>query len=687
MKALVPAPALALALSAALAGAVCPRAAAAQRPEVPNIGFEKSKDGPFTRLRARYGSFTVEAGEARIDPTHAFRGSKCLHLLGGEDTTVRFEAALDDLFELRFMAERWTRNSPFSFVVEGEVDGAWTPLYDGTKTIAVGGFKTLVQVPVPQGVRTFRLRCTSPPEKGILIDDLQVIPRAPMVLEGVGAAQPVLPALLGLDQNPILRIDPNFSGNEGPFQIDRVVVDLAGTTDLAAVKEVSLFAGPAKLPGSGPAETFPADARFGEPLRARKGPLAFEGSWSPTPGREHLWVSVRLAEDADLDGRVDARLLEVGTTDEQEVVILDGSPEGAQRIGVAIRRQGQDGVAVHRIPGLATSNAGTLLGVYDFRYRGWGDLPGHIDVALSRSTDGGQTWEEARVIMDMGSDPAFAHDGVGDPAILVDRTTGTIWVVASWHHGNLGWNRSGPGFEPTQTGQLVLVRSDDDGVTWSDPINITRQVKQEEWCFLLQGPGRGITMEDGTLVFPAQYQLSPAERREPRSTVLWSKDHGKTWSLGTTAKPNTTEAAVVETRRGRLMLNMRDNRGGSRAITVSDDLGATWSTHDTSRSALEEPVCMASLLHVGREVTGKGDGVLLFSNPAVSRAPRRRMTIKASRDYGETWREAHQVLLDEGESAGYSCLSMVDAKTVGILYEGSRAQLVYQRVPLADLGL
>ena len=37
-------------------------------------------------------------------------------------------------------------------------------------------------------------------------------------------------------------------------------------------------------------------------------------------------------------------------------------------------------------------------------------------------------------------------------------------------------------------------------MSWSKPINITAQVKQPEWCFLLQGPGRGITLGDGTLL-------------------------------------------------------------------------------------------------------------------------------------------------------------------------------------------
>jgi len=133
------------------------------------------------------------------------------------------------------------------------------------------------------------------------------------------------------------------------------------------------------------------------------------------------------------------------------------------------------------------------------------------------------------------------------------------------------------------------------------------------------------------------------------------------------------------------MLNARDNRGGSRSVYVSDDLGESWEEHPTSRSALTEPVCMASLLHVGRELDGRPDGRLLFSNPAVPRAPRRSMTLRASADFGSTWPEERRVLLDEGRSAGYSCLTMIDAETVGILYESSRAHLAFQRVPLAEL--
>ena len=70
-----------------------------------------------------------------------------------------------------------------------------------------------------------------------------------------------------------------------------------------------------------------------------------------------------------------------------------------QRIGVALRNGGDDGAVRYRIPGLATTNKGTLIGVYDIRRRTGSDLPGDIDVGMSRSTDGGRSWEPMKVII------------------------------------------------------------------------------------------------------------------------------------------------------------------------------------------------------------------------------------------------------------------------------------------------
>jgi len=496
--------------------------------------------------------------------------------------------------------------------------------------------------------------------------------------------RPALPVLVGNRVNPVLRIDLVVGEGAAP-SLEEVHLVLAAGSASVGIERVEVLLAPNSNEGPTVPPAGDEPKLFCEGLAPSSEPLVMRGPHQLVSGVNTLWVSVLLEPDADIDGTITLTPTLLRLAGGVEVEPKGASPSPPARLGVAVRRAGDQGAAVYRIPGLVTTPKGTLIAVYDVRWKGWGDLPGDLDVGMSRSVDGGRTWEAMRLIMDMGDDPAWAHDGVGDPSVLVDRATGRVYVLGVWSHGDRGWNGSGPGLTPEETGQLMLVHSDDEGATWSAPRNLTAEVKDPDWCFLLQGPGRGITMSDGTLVFPAQFQLSPEEDRVPYATVLWSDDHGASWHVGQGTHPQTTESAVVELHDGILMSNERDNRGGSRSIYTSTDLGASWKEHSTSRKSLPEPVCMASLIHVGRDTRGEADGVLLFSNPAVIRAPRCRMTIRASRDYGASWPEGQSLLLDAGRSAGYSCLTMIDEETVGILYEGSRAHLTFQRVPLAAL--
>ena len=397
---------------------------------------------------------------------------------------------------------------------------------------------------------------------------------------------------------------------------------------------------------------------------------------------------MELEPAAPLGGRVDAQFVSLdidGKTHSVEEVSL----RGPQRIGVAVRTAGQDDCHTYRIPGLATTKQGSLIAVYDNRYRSSGDLPGDIDVGMSRSTDGGQTWESMKVIMDMGNDPDWRYDGIGDPSILVDRVTGRVWVTATWSHGDRSWNGSGPGLEPEETGQFMLVYSDDDGVTWSNPRNITKQIKKPEWRFVLQGPGNGITMRDGTLVFPAQYRGVNAEpvSGKPSSTLIYSKDRGKTWTIGTGVKIDTTEAQLVELGDGSIMINCRDNRNrglpdgqNGRTVAITKDLGKTWQLHPTDRKALPEPTCMASLIRIEHKKYG---ALLVLSNPATGKG-RFNMTLKVSNDEGMTWPKKWHTLYDARSCAGYSCLTQVDDDHVGVLYEGVR-ELYFMKFSIDEL--
>lgn len=405
------------------------------------------------------------------------------------------------------------------------------------------------------------------------------------------------------------------------------------------------------------------------------------------PGINYFWVSLQMKPNASLLSTVEVDFASAQLEGKNAPIALQDKPN-SHRMGIGVRHAGDDGAAAYRIPGLATSNKGSLLAVYDVRYNSSVDLQEYVDVGLSRSTDKGQTWEKMRLPLqfsEYGGLPK-AQNGVGDPAILVDTKTGTIWVVALWTHGmgnRRAWRNSQAGMDINETGQLVLSKSTDDGKTWSAPINITRQVKDPSWRLLLQGPGRGIIMQDGTLVFPIQFIDSTAV---PSAGIMYSKDSGETWKIHHPARSNTTEAQVAEVETGVLMLNMRDNRGGSRAVSTTKDLGKTWKEHPSSRKELQEPICMASLLQVNAEDNILNRDILLFSNPNSTKS-RNMITIKASLDGGNSFPEEYQVLLDEDHGWGYSCLTMIDRETVGIIYESSVAHMTFQAVKLTDIIL
>ena len=86
-----------------------------------------------------------------------------------------------------------------------------------------------------------------------------------------------------------------------------------------------------------------------------------------------------------------------------------------------------------------------------------------FDVGLSRSTDGGKTWEKMRLPLSFGEYGGLpkAQNGVGDPSILVDTKTNTVWIVAAWTHGMGISVRGGVhirGMDMNHTAQLMMVK-------------------------------------------------------------------------------------------------------------------------------------------------------------------------------------------------------------------------------------
>jgi sialidase-1 len=334
----------------------------------------------------------------------------------------------------------------------------------------------------------------------------------------------------------------------------------------------------------------------------------------------------------------------------------------------AVWTAGEDGYHTYRIPSLLVTPAGTVIALSEGRRKGTSDT-GDIDLVMKRSTDGGKTWSKQSVIWDEGPNTC------GNPCPVYDRSTDTIWLLMTHNLGkdreaDISTNKS----KGTRT--VWLTSSKDEGQTWTEPRDITADVKDPPWGWYATGPGIGIQITRGKhrarLVIPCDQKNTGRF-----SHVIYSDNHGKTWKLGGKTADGCNECQVVELAEGRLMLNIRntDKSQQYRQVSFSDDGGMTWS-EPIRDPALIEPVCQASILR-HRWPAGFGSGEILFSNPASTK--RERMTVRMSTDEGKTW--AYSRVLWEGPSA-YSCLGRLADGMILCLHEAGEKS-PYEKILLS----
>jgi sialidase-1 len=331
---------------------------------------------------------------------------------------------------------------------------------------------------------------------------------------------------------------------------------------------------------------------------------------------------------------------------------------------------GTEGYHTFRIPAVIRTKKDTLLAFAEGR-KGSGGDSGDIDTVLKRSRDGGRTWSPLQVVLDEGANT------LGNPCPVVDQKTGTIWLLFT---RNLGTDteraiRSG---KSKSSRECWVTSSQDDGVIWSKPVNLTATTKAPDWTWYATGPGVGIQLRRGRLLIPCDHAVAGTDML--RSHVIYSDDHGATWKRGGVVGDLTNECQAVELADGTVLINMRSyHRQNRRAVATSRDGGETWSEIKLD-PALIEPVCQASLL---RYPGGKRDkeSLLLFSNPASTK--RERLTVRLSPDGGATWPYAR--VLHAGPAA-YSCLTALPRGEAGCLYERGETN-AYQRITFTRFRL
>ncbi len=313
---------------------------------------------------------------------------------------------------------------------------------------------------------------------------------------------------------------------------------------------------------------------------------------------------------------------------------------------------GVDGYHTYRIPAMIVTQKGTVLTIVEARKNSSKDY-GDIDLVYKRSEDGGRTWGPMTMIYDSG------EQTVGNPAPVQDRDTGRIWLPFCIDNDTV-W----------------VTYSDDDGVTWSSPREITKDVKPAGWTWYATGPGHSIQLRTGRLLVACDHK----EDGKPHSHIIYSDDHGATWKLGGSLPKATDESTALELSDGSVYINMRNNyMRKMRAYARSTDGGLSFSKIKFDRE-LQEPVCEGSVVRYTLK-SEHGKSRVLFSNPAS--VIREKMTVKMSYDEARSWPVAK--LIFEGKSA-YSDITVLKDMDIGLIYENGDKGL-YDRITFARFSL
>jgi sialidase-1 len=360
-----------------------------------------------------------------------------------------------------------------------------------------------------------------------------------------------------------------------------------------------------------------------------------------------------------------------------------------------IYTSGQEGHKTYRIPAIIKNKQGHLLAFAEGRVNGSGDF-GDINIVLKISRDQGSTWSALATLVD------FQDLQAGNPTPVLDESDprfpkGRLFLFYNTGNNHENEIREGKGLR-----EVWYITSTDGGLTWSSAVNITSQVHRpnqpsrnytfkEDWRHYANGPGHAMQFNQGPhagrILIAANHSEGPRGERgsDYRAHAFYSDDHGDTFQLGASiAIPGSNESSATEISGGKLLMNIRNQRGDirQRIIGLSDDGGATWK-ETYFDPQLPDPICQGSILTIAQK---KGPFTLAFSNAADIKN-RDNLTIRISQDDGRTW--PITIPVDNGASAGespkdftaYSDLVLLDSKHLGIVYERKDySQIVFKKI-------
>lgn len=434
-----------------------------------------------------------------------------------------------------------------------------------------------------------------------------------------------------------------------------LTLDLSECTDISDIAKLKIY--------STATPTF--DARHPENATLIGTALPTSGDFScPLEGTLagdtlYLWITADISPVAIEGHRVDIALKSI-TTDLQTYTMEQPNPEGWREILLArttVYKPGDYNSVAYRIPAVITASDGSVVIATDKRKYNDGDLPQDIDILINRSTDGGHTWSEPLTL----ARGTGVNHGFGDCALV--RTDDIGGMMAAFVGGVGLWNSTA-----TNPQRSYICTSQDNGVTWSEPRDITNYVfgtnciypEHRSWRSSFFGSGNGLRTSTGRIMFVAAIRETSAYSLN--NYVIYSDDNGETWQCSGRASVGGDEAKVVELADGRILMSIRhENR---RWYNISEDGGVTWQANTSTWDDIVAPACNGDIIRYTSVNYGFDQNRLLHTVPYGTE--RRDVTMYVSYDEGATWPVSKVIV---PYSSAYSSACILPDGTIGFYVE------------------
>lgn len=461
----------------------------------------------------------------------------------------------------------------------------------------------------------------------------------------------------GNDAELLLKAMVQYKDGGDVVDLQSIKLNLDGTTRIADVAEVKVYTSGLEDCDN---NRFYEEASLIGSCAPQSGDFVCELNGQLLKGINYLWLAVRVDDNAVEGNFIDMSCLEITTAD-GTFEVRSPSPSGKREIILArttLLRPGDYNSTNYRIPAVITAKNGNIVAVTDKRKYNNGDLPEDIDIVCNVSDDGGHTWTEPYT---MAYGTGYGK-GFGDCALAL--TNDENGIIAAFVGGPGFW-----GSTPTNPLRMYISRSNDNGMTWSEPEDITHYVygaecddpERQNWLGGFFGSGNGLLTSTGRIMFVVAMRESDT-REVVCNHAVYSDDNGLTWKVSGRASVGGDEAKVTELVDGRILMSIR--HGGNRWYNISEDGGQTWQSTTLEWTEINSTACNGDMIRYTSVNKGDDKNRLLHSSPVGN--SRKNVTIFVSYDEGETWPISRCIV---PYNSAYSSLCILPDNTIGFYVE------------------